>query len=491
VRFIALPVVAITLACAPRPTPTVAPRITPSQLASRLADADRLASRGCYLCLKEAAAVYADLLALSDDPAVARKALENTLMIALREAELRIPDSGARATAEELQTRVRASYAAYFTVLDSVARPEPTNPRTYELANPTNATNPTNPTNPTNLANLLSSLEPDWPASAMKTYFYLAVLLRARPFKDIQTHVESVVTAHADDLSIKYRLLTFQPTYSGEEARALIGMETGFGEVHYLLGQRAVMGGNLASAFRDLTRARELLSDSAAITLALANVTFSYARYADSLVLFDRVVANPAGADLDRLAQLGRAKALSYLKRHGEAVGLLDDLLLADARNNPGEKYYWRAWNKLQMGQSQQAYEDATTGLNAMRNDAIYRLAGIASFNLSRTDESRKFFEGALQMNRGDCDSVRYLGLLDSAAGSWKPAVGRFSDAAACYDAVIARMRTELAEYEQDITGLSNGLIVAKRAEIAEAGALRAQSAQNASAASKNAGPSK
>ena len=101
-----------------------------------------------------------------------------------------------------------------------------------------------------------------------------------------------------------------------------------------------------------------------------------------------------------------------------------------------------------------------------MRNDAIYRLAGMASFALNRIDESRKFFEEALNMNRADCDSERYLGLLDSAERSWKPATSRFTVAASCYEAVIARMQTELAEFEKDITGLSSGLIAAKRVEI-------------------------
>jgi hypothetical protein len=52
---------------------------------------------------------------------------------------------------------------------------------------------------------------------------------------------------------------------------------------------------------------------------------------------------------------------------------------------------------------------------------------------------------------------------------------------------VILRLQTELADYEKDITGLSNGLITAKRAEIKEADALRVQSIDNAAAASKNA----
>src|SRR5690348_6878391 len=117
-RFIPLVALACWIGCAPRPVPVAAPRLAPEVLAARLAEADRLASRGCYLCLKEAAAAYAALLADSDDSQLIAKALENNLMVALREVELRIPDSGAREAAEQLQARVASSYAAYFAVLD-------------------------------------------------------------------------------------------------------------------------------------------------------------------------------------------------------------------------------------------------------------------------------------------------------------------------------------------------------------------------------------
>jgi tetratricopeptide (TPR) repeat protein len=333
----------------------------------------------------------------------------------------------------------------------------------------------------------------------MKAYFYVSLAAQLLQFKDLKPSFDAVVAAQSNDLSIRYRMLAFPQTYNGEAARELIGMETGFGEVHLLIGQRGVLNGNLPAAFRELSRARELLPDSLRIASALANVTFSYARYADALVLFDAVVAAAArppdpeagtyspAEGMVPAAQLGRAKSLSYLKRHGEAIAVLDELLTSDARHNPREKFYWRAWNRLQLQQSQMAYDDAMSGLNAMRNDAIYRLAGIASFSLNRPDEARGYFENALQMNSADCDSARYLGLLDAAERKWQPASGRFTAAASCYQVLIGRMREELAEYEKDITGLSNSLIAGKRAEIKEADALRAQAEHNAAAALKNA----
>src|SRR5436190_13158055 len=119
-RYLAFLSLTVVVGCAPRPVPVAAPRITPAVLAERLAEADRLASRGCYLCLKEAAAAYAALLDDSDDSQLIAKALENNLMMALREVELRIPDSGAREAAEQLQARAPTSYADYFAVLDAL-----------------------------------------------------------------------------------------------------------------------------------------------------------------------------------------------------------------------------------------------------------------------------------------------------------------------------------------------------------------------------------
>jgi tetratricopeptide (TPR) repeat protein len=477
-RFASLLFLCALSACAPRPVPVAVPRLSPDVLAARLSEADRLASRGCYLCLKEAAAAYAALLADSDDGSLLTKALENDLMIAIREIELRMPDSGALEAARQLQDHVGSNYTAYFAALEAF---RPAGPEYFVRGEQMLMKQEREVR-----LKLVAELEHDASASPMRTYFFLALQLQLQQFKDIKAQVDELLAAHPQDLSLKYRMLAFQPTYSGEAARDLIGQETGFGEVHFLIGQRALLNGNLPGAYRDLTRARELLPDSASIALALANLTFSYARYADALALFDRILANPAGAGFEPQAQLGRAKSLSYLKRHDEAIAQLIDVLQKDPSNNPGEKYYWRAWNQLQLGRGQLAYEDAMSGLNAMRNNAIYQLAGMASFSLNRRDESRKYFEEALKLNSADCDSERYLGLLDSAEQSWKPASIRFGVAAKCYDVVIERLREELADYEKDITGLSNGLILGKRAEIKEAQALRDQSIQNVAAAARN-----
>ena len=454
--------------CAPaRTAATVPDRAAEDLLAARVAEADRLASRGCYLCLKEAASAYA-LLDDVDDPSLSRKALENLLMIALREIELRIPDSGAREAASALQANVPSSYASYFDALDALSATGGVFAQPLRLRRE-------------RLEQTAIELEKQWPASPMKAYFYLAAAFGAGMVEQLKPQLEGILTTHSHDLSLKYRVQAFLPLFSEDASRALIGQETGFGEVHFLLGQRAVLDARLADAHRELTRARQLLPDSAAISLVLGNVMMAYARYPDALTLFDAILALPAEAASREQAeaQLGRAKALSYIGRHPDAIAILDELL-NDVQNNPGEKYFWRSWNRLRLSQPQPAYEDALSALKAMRNNQVYRVAGMASFALGRFAEAQEYFEDALRMNGADCDAQRYLGQIDSLERSWQLALARFSNAVGCYDETIARMRKELAEHEKDITGLSNGLITTLRTDIAEAETLRANSAKNA-----------
>ena len=162
---------------------------------------------------------------------------------------------------------------------------------------------------------------------------YLAIALTTTRLAELGPKIDAVLATHERDLSLAYRVQTIGPLFSREASRALIGQETGFGEVHLLLGQRAMLDGNSGDAHRELSRARQLLPDSASIARALAGVTMSYARYSEALALDQQVVTSWA----DPTALLGKAKALSYLARHERAIEVLDELL-KDLENNPGEE---------------------------------------------------------------------------------------------------------------------------------------------------------
>lgn len=452
--------------------PAVSTLTPPDVIETRLAAADALAARGCYLCLQQAAVEYGQLTQLTADFGIARKAAENDLMLALREIELRLPDSGARALVYAVRQHLTSNYTPYFAALDALASPLTpggTTREDFELQRAGRRA-------------LTTELEGEWPASAMRAYFYLAMALGSGMVADLKPQLDALLDTHSQDLSLKYRVQAFLPTFSETASLALLAEEPRFGEVHFLLGQQAILNGDLTAAHREVTAARTLLPESAAIAVVLGNLELAFQRYADALALFDQVL----GAGPDDTALMGRAKALSYLNRHQDAIGVLDELL-TDVRNNPGEKYYWRAWNRLQLGQSQLSYDDATTALKVMANSDVFRLAGMASFSTDRLPEARRRFESSLRMNKVDCDALRYLGQIDSIERAWASATARFSQAAACYGQAVERMSAELAEKEADTSGLFAGQVASLRADIKQAQSLQVTSTNNAGVTARNA----
>jgi tetratricopeptide (TPR) repeat protein len=294
---------------------------------------------------------------------------------------------------------------------------------------------------------------------------------------------QTIAAAHPTQIALQYAaLLTAQPLRPGATDE-ILAIEPRFAELHLFRGLRAIGGGNPEGARRELIAARELLPASLAVLSALGAVEFVYARYATALSLFEEVLARGP----DSQAQLGKAEALSYLKRHQQAITELDDLL-SDPSRNPGDKYYWRAWNRLQLQDAQPAYDDATAALRFMNSADAYRLAGIATFNLQRLPEARGYFESALKVDSADCDSLQYLGQLDAAGRNWPAAAGRFNDAAVCFEMSIMRMAAELQKKEaQNTGGLLDEQIAAIRSDIEARRALYSQSVQNAAIVGKNA----
>jgi tetratricopeptide (TPR) repeat protein len=284
---------------------------------------------------------------------------------------------------------------------------------------------------------------------------------------------------------LRYSVLNFpQPIVTGVSDQ-MLAVEPRFAELHLWRGQRALLGGNLAIARREFLAARELLPASLMVTSGLAPVEFAYSHYTAALGLYEEILARMP----DPQAQLGKAEALSYLLRHQQAIAELDDLL-KDSSRRPGDKYYWRAWNKLQLSDFQPAYEDATAALKFMNGPDPFRLAGITTFSIQRLPEARGYFESALKMFAADCDSIQYLGQLDAAEHKWPAAASRFSAAADCFEKSIARKSEEIAKKEAENSGgLLDDQIAGLRSEIESQKALQAQSVKNAAVAARNAQP--
>jgi tetratricopeptide (TPR) repeat protein len=465
--------VGLVAACARNP-PATSILTPPAVVQARLDEADALAARGCYLCLEDAAEAYSKIVRISNHPVVLKKTLENDLMLAIREVELRLPDSGARQNAFMLRQHVPKSYETYFAVLDFMDAPLGARTTTVAELEKERAAR----------GALLTRLEGEWPATPVAAYFYLAFGIRSAYFRDYKTDVARVVEVHPEALSLKYEMLVYPTLFDPRVAAELLAVEPRFAEVRLVLGQRALFGGGLVTARRELVAAHETLPESLAVKSLFGTVEFAYARYQQALALFDEILA--AGPDAN--VQLARAEALSYLKRHREAIAVLDELL-KDVQRNPGEKYYWRAWNRLQLTELQPAYDDAVAALRFMSGVSAFRLAGIATFNLERLPEARGYFDSAVKISSVDCDSIQYLGQIDSAERNWASAFSRFSEAAGCFQQSTARLTAELATKEsQNLDGLLAGQIAGLKSDIEAQSLMQAQSTFNAGVVARNAG---
>jgi tetratricopeptide (TPR) repeat protein len=450
----------------------VSPSLSAAEVAARLAEADAMAARGCYLCLREASAAYLNLLALSDNLAVVRHALENELMVAMREKELRLPDSGAVERAKEVrlknEVRLKADttydYDLYFSLIAAPAAQGVGMALMLQREEERKAQ--------------AAKLEAAWPTSVFAAYVYLPMAALTARGDAFRQQAAAIGNAHPGNLAVKYRGLTM--AYTDADALSILEQEPRFGELHYLRGQRAVGGTDLVNGHREYSVAYEALPESLAVAVSFGGLELAFSRHAQALALFDKVLVREPDHD----AQLGRAMALSSLRRHAEAIAYLDELL-TDPSWRPGDKYYWRAWNYLQLAKSQAAYDDANAALKSMANSNVYQLAGIASYQLSHVPEARSDFENSVQMNAANCDSIRYIGIIDAAERLWPAAFKRFTTAAGCYGGVIARLESELAEKQADTSGLFAGQIAGLVAEIAEAKALLDASTHNAEVAAK------
>src|SRR5260221_3299607 len=185
----------------------------------------------------------------SGNPAIIRKSLENDLMLAIREIELRLPDSGARECARQLAVRLTSTspgpgpgtdYDVDFEVLDVLDKPlVMTVFQEYRQREGERKA-------------LADRLETDWPASPVAAYFYIATAVSAGQLASLKPQMDAILNTYPQNLAVRYRFQAYAPTFTGPAARDLLEAEPRFGEIHYLFGQSAVFDAALLPALREL-----------------------------------------------------------------------------------------------------------------------------------------------------------------------------------------------------------------------------------------------
>jgi tetratricopeptide (TPR) repeat protein len=197
-------------------------------------------------------------------------------------------------------------------------------------------------------------------------------------------------------------------------------------ELALAAGDSAMAGGALLTAERHYRDAWQAFPGMLPAAHGLARVHVMLEEYEASLPEYDGVLAVvPDQQD----CLLGKARALSQLGRHADAIPLLDRLV-ALGTWHLGDAHYWRGWNRLQLGDVDGAAADAERALQLMVNARVHVLAGAVAARRLDWPRARSEFEAALPLDETDCDIPQSLGSVLGQLHEWRPAFTAYARAA-------------------------------------------------------------
>ncbi len=409
-------------------SPGVAKRVetVPPEQAARLAEAQGLASRGDYLSLRKAVAVYDELLLVPGlEKRAAAPSIEARLMLDLRKKTLGIVDPSVLEKAARLVSADRG-LSGYSALINTASRMKP---RTRGVLQDISTSSWNEQAWNEHLA-AVDELRRTWPGSAPAAAILLAYDCLEGLHRENRIGPDAIAGKFPDSV-----LVLYQKAVCTNSESALEGLLTRFpdlGEVHYHLGDLALKKGFLLEAEKQFLAARPAVPDSPHIPMLLAGIRFAMEEFEDSLVLYDETLAM---APEYRDAMLGKAISLGYLGRHDEAIAGLQRILDLGYWLI-GESNYWIAWNLREKGVREGALEHAEEAMKRLPTDAgVFCLAGQIAAEGGSIDKAEKYFRESLSYDPANSDALFGLGGLMSKTGRWAEASPCFVKAAAALTA--------------------------------------------------------
>jgi tetratricopeptide (TPR) repeat protein len=483
-------------ACGPKTPAVVAPTgPTPAQ---RLETANAQILAGCLDCLLTA---YGELVSLRDDGSVGaaatKSAIMSAILISLREQELGLLDSGHLRSARQMLD-ASPLLAAELGPLADLAD--------VLVAGPSGAMRRVPLEVQTRALQRLSQNQSQWasflrmrmPGEPVASYFWLALACGTYGFQIPDGANRSDVVGDG----AKVALVAFKEAATCSRSRVdvlheLRDAEPRFGEIHYYLGLAALAGQSRPGApgVPDLELADKEFQVAyawrplwPAVTLSIANASLTAEDFDRAVDFYDQTLRLvPGYGD----ALLGKIRALTYLKRHADAIAVTDVLL--ESGNNPGEARYWRALNEEQLDQHDLAWEDVELAAKLLVNADVPKLAGIIAINRRDLAIARDRLELA-RKRRQDCDTGYYLQIVLAEQREWAEAARVAGETASCFDREEASLRDEIERFRgaqnlgPEAAVKRDRQIARREQQIASNGRMRANAWFNAAAASFNLG---
>jgi tetratricopeptide (TPR) repeat protein len=454
---------------------------------SKISRADDLFFKGSYASLREAFAVYENLLSLPVyQKKVKTRLLKTAMLLTLRENELSIINSEYIRKSTELiesspflsemaplQKFIRFTTKSYSDIKKEEQEESSELGDFYDWASQ-------------NTESLNMLLKEKSESDIFYTYLYITF------------HTElSYWIEEADDFSRFYQIypnislihyvLALLPNIKSKRILELLEKDPEFYEAYYYLSQVNLLEGKLLSAEKNLIKAFEKISNSISIIGSLAKIYFAFEEFDKSVEFNDKILEL---APEYRDALLGKAICLSYLDRNEEAISILKGLIQRGTYLM-GESHYWLAWNYNAQKNFEEAWENIEQSKNYLQGHTeVHSLAGIIAFERNLFDEAEMNFKESLKINPGNCESHYYLARIYAAGEDWENSCHHFEISSACYRGLISSLENKILEIQESSfsSERKQKLIRHKKIQIAKARLWEATSFYNAAAGYFNLG---
>ena len=464
---------------------------------ARLQSADALVAAGCLDCLLDAYRAYD---ALRADPAVEGRAnagaIRSAVLIAIRENELGLLDSGALRRAHLLLSASPA-LAPELSPIVEMADALAAGPAGQTPFATTEAQTQALVRQSTSQARWTAFLRARMSNDLTAAYLWLSFACGVYGSQVPGAADRSVVVGEA----IRAPLIAFKEITACTRGRAdllqpVVDTEPRFREAHFFAGLAALSGQSrpgaesgapdVDAADVEFRAAYEWRQDWPSLTILIANTALTAEDFTRALEFYDKALAMMNGHP-DAL--LGKIRALSYLQRYLGAITTADALLATGS--NPGEARYWRALNEEQFGRNEEAWVDVEIANDLLKNADVPKLAGIIAIGRGDLAVARQRLELSLMRRPLDCETGHYLEIVLSEQREWERAIQATQATASCFDGEETILRAQLESLRASTTmpvERRDRQITRRERQIATNARMRAMAWFNAAAANFNLG---
>ena len=480
---------ALFLAAACATAKKTAPDTAPPAInwTARLAEADTLYAAGRYTALREALRIYGEALAAPGGPAgVAERFARAAIALELRGKELGILSAGSPVDIAALSVGEPSlsRYAPWLELLAGLPNKIKGSPGIDQIGGRT------------------FEAHLDWVSArvpaldreleiAARTDDLAAALRLALRTEFSYKFADKVDPKIYAEVHPGSRLAAFQaavsPSFKVNELEALLVLDPEFTDVHYYLGENALLAGRLLSAERHYLAVEKEIPESLSVLISLAKVAFQTEETETCLDYNERALALlPTYRD----ALLGKGLCLGGLGRNEEALAVLGRLLELGTYYM-GEGYYWTAWNQNELGRLEEARKSVDSAkVFLVGVSEVATLSGIIAYREGRLNDAEKDLREALDLDPAASDAAYYLGRLYADRKDWLNSGIYFAGAALTYEDKEKGLEKKIGEIEASEMSPERKarLVAKKRAQILSVQAIEATCQYNGAAGYHNAG---